>query len=155
MNTMNSLEEIISELDELKRDTDSYIEGRPESAYAPIVWPHYKDDYSQEIVSYCREQNKPLPKGFGEKTKRQLKGMYYGIISNHSKNMDRYITFLQGFESIFLGQLTLIEDINEKRRRISITPYDELKEYYQEAMDFTERLREYSITGESNSPVFK
>lgn len=155
MDVMNSLEEIISELDKLKKDTDCYIKGRPESDYAPTTWPHYRDDYRQEIVSYCRDRNKQLPKGFWKKTKRQLKGMYYGIISNHSKNMDRYITFLSGFESIFVGQLTSLEDIKEKRRRISRMPYDELKESYQEAIGFTERLREYAVTGESNSPVFK
>jgi hypothetical protein len=152
---MNCLEEIISELNELKKDTDSYIGGRPDSDYAPSTWPHYRDEYRQWIISYCRDRNKELPKGFWSKTKRQLKGMYYGINSNHSKNRDRYITFLSGFESIFLGQLTSLEDIREKNRRISRMPYDDLKECYEEAIILYDRIKEYAKTGRSSSPVFK
>lgn len=48
-------------------------------------WPRYEADYRKEIRKHCKSTGTDLPPNFNEKTLKQLKGLYAGIVTEQMK----------------------------------------------------------------------
>jgi len=84
-NFFNNLEKTIEE--EIK-ELDSYS-GR-DNRFNPEYWPYTVQEYQKWLKDYHEIRGISLPKNFWKKNKKQLKGMYYGVVHNSKIKKYRY-----------------------------------------------------------------
>ncbi len=131
-----SLEDKIEELD---RETKKMINTIPDAYFRPANVPYYKEHLQDWLIQWHEDNNKELPKGFWKKNKRQLIGMYYGIIIWQNKKKALYTNFLFEYEK--MRGIKPDESNIKRKARLGHMQLNELKEKYEQAIAFKNNLK--------------